>query len=258
MKTLSSYIAGSWFEGAGEGAGLFNPVTEELVARTSTQGIAISDAFEAARTSGLPTLQAMTFRERGALLESMSKCIHEARETLIELGRINGGNTRGDAKFDIDGATGTLMYYAKLGEKLGDRRIMTDGDAITIGGAQMQGQHVLTTKPGVAVHINAFNFPVWGFAEKAACALLAGMPVITKPATATAWMTWHSIQVLDQANLIPKGVISLICGSARDLLDYVDWSDVVAFTGGAETAHTIRTHPRVLRWAPRSILRQTV
>ena len=246
MKILSSYIAGTWSEGAGEGTGLYNPVTEELVARTSTEGIAIRDAFASARTAGLSTLQGMTFSQRGELLEAMSKSIHAARETLIEIGRVNGGNTRGDAKFDIDGATGTLMYYAKLGAKLGDRRILADGDAITIGGARMQGQHVMTTKPGVAVHINAFNFPVWGFAEKAACALLAGMPVISKPATATAWMTWHAIQVLDQDGLIPEGVVSLICGSARDLLDHVEWSDVVAFTGGAETAHTIRTHPRVL------------
>ena len=105
----------------------------------------------------------MTFSQRGELLEAMSKSIHAARETLIEIGQVNGGNTRGDAKFDIDGATGTLMYYAKLGAKLGDRRILADGDAIT---GCMQGQHVMTTKPGVAVHINAFNFPVWGLPKK--------------------------------------------------------------------------------------------
>ena len=97
---------------------------------------------------------------------------------MIEIGRINAGNTRGDAKFDIDGATATLMYYAKLGESLGSRRVMLDGDAIQIGGARLQGQHILTSRPGVALHINAFNFPAWGLAEKAACALLAGMPVI--------------------------------------------------------------------------------
>ena len=246
MQVLSSYIAGRWCEGTGDGAPLHNPVNEEIVARTSTEGIAISDAFSAAREAGWPALQAMTFAQRGDMLEAMSKCLHGAREDLIEMGRLNGGNTRGDAKFDIDGATGTLMYYAKLGQKLGHRRTLLDGESITIGGARMQGQHVLSTKPGVAVHINAFNFPVWGFAEKAACALLAGMPVITKPATATALMTWHSFKVLADAELIPEGVLSMICGSARDMLDYVDWSDVVAFTGGAETAHTIRTHPRVL------------
>ncbi len=246
MKILSSYIAGECVAGSDEGSALYNPVTEEVVARTSTTGLVIADAFESARSQGLKTLRAMTFRQRGELLEAMSKCLHAAREELIEIGRVNGGNTRGDAKFDIDGGTATLMYYAKLGAKLGDRTVLLDGEAITIGGARMQGQHVLTTRPGVAVHINAFNFPVWGLAEKAACAILAGMPVISKPATSTAWMTWHAVKVLDEANLLPAGVLSLICGSARDLLDHVTWSDVIAFTGGAETAHTIRTHPRVL------------
>ena len=246
MKILSSYIAGEWCSGTDEGSALYDPVTEAVVARTSTAGLSIANAFESARTNGLQSLREMTFRQRGELLEAMSKCLHEAREDLIEIGRVNGGNTRGDAKFDIDGGTATLMYYAKLGAKLGDRKVLLDGEAITIGGARMQGQHVLSTRPGVAVHINASNFPVWGLAEKAACAILAGMPVISKPATSTAWMTWHAVKVLDAANLIPSGVLSLICGSARDLLDHVSWSDVVAFTGGAETAHTIRTHPRVL------------
>lgn len=246
MKVLSSYIAGAWIEGSDEGSPLFNPVTEEVVASTSTTGLVIENAFESARSQGLSALSAMTFRQRGELLGAMSKCLHAAREDLIEIGRINGGNTRGDAKFDIDGGTATLMYYAKLGEKLGDRTVLLDGEAITIGGARMQGQHILSTRPGVAVHINAFNFPVWGLAEKAACAILAGMPVISKPATSTAWMTWHAVKVLDEAKLLPAGVLNLICGSARDLLDHVSWSDVIAFTGGAETAHTIRTHRRVL------------
>ena len=229
------------------GSSLYDPVTEEVVACTSTAGLR-SPARSVMRERGLPTLQQMTFRERGALLEAMSKCIHGAREALIDIGRVNGGNTRGDAKFDIDGGTATLMYYAKLGAHLGDRKTLLDGEAITIGGARMQGQHILSTRPGVAVHINAFNFPVWGLAEKAACAILAGMPVISKPATATAWMTWHAVKTLDEADLLPPGVLNLICGSARDLLEHVTWADVIAFTGGAETAHDSNPSESIGHW----------
>jgi 3,4-dehydroadipyl-CoA semialdehyde dehydrogenase len=177
----------------------------------------------------------------------MSKAIHGKREELIEIGRQNGGNTRGDAKFDIDGATGTLMYYAGLGHDLGDRTILLDGDAITIGASsRLAGQHILTPRPGVAVHINAFNFPAWGLAEKAACALLAGMPVISKPGTATAMLTGAMVRAVVDAGVLPAGVLSLVIGSARDLLDHVRWGDVVAFTGSADTGEQLRRHPRVL------------
>ena len=246
MTTLSSYIGNQWYPGETTGVQLVNPVTGETVANACTQGVPIEQAFQIARCDGWTNLQKMTFAERGALLGKMSKAIHGVRESLIEIGRLNGGNTRGDAKFDIDGATGTLMYYAKLGQKLGERHTLIDGQPITIGGARLQGQHILTTKPGVAVHINAFNFPVWGLAEKAACALLAGMPVIAKPATSTAWMTWAAMKAVVEAEILPTGALSLICGSARELLDFVSWGDVIAFTGGAETAEMIRNHPQVL------------
>ena len=188
----------------------------------------------------------MTFRERGALLEAMSKCIHGAREALIDIGRVNGGNTRGDAKFDIDGGTATLMYYAKLGAQLGDRKTLLDGEAITIGGARMQGQHILSTRPGVAVHINAFNFPVWGLAEKAVCDF-GRYARDFKTSNGDAWMTWHAVKTLDEADLLPPGVLNLICGSARDLLEHVTWADVIAFTGG-ERRRRIRFEPIRKYW----------
>ena len=246
MQRLSSWVSGRWVEGTGRASLLYNPTTGESVAETSTEGLDLAAAFDHARCVGGHALTELTFAERGALLKAMSKAIHEVREDLIEIGRINAGNTRGDAKFDIDGATATLMYYAKLGESLGSRRVMLDGDPIQIGGARLQGQHILTARPGVAVHINAFNFPAWGLAEKAACAILAGMPVISKPATSTAFMTWRMVQAIIDANVLPDGVLSLVCGSAHNLLEYVDWSDVVAFTGGADTAARIRHHSQVL------------
>ncbi|MCA9558234.1 MAG: aldehyde dehydrogenase family protein, partial [Myxococcales bacterium] len=181
MQQLESYLGGTWQRGEGDGASLYDPTTAQVVARASTRGLDLGAALRHARDVGGPNLRALTFAQRGALLAAMSKAIHAQRESLIEMGRLNGGNTRGDAKFDIDGATGTLMYYAQLGESLGDRTVQHDGDAITIGrSSRLVGQHILTPKPGVAVHINAFNFPAWGLAEKAACALLAGMPVIAK------------------------------------------------------------------------------
>lgn len=247
ITTLSSYLVDRWQTGAGDGARLYDPTTEEVVATASTDGLDLGAAFAHAREVGGAALRAMTFAERGALLKAMSKAIHEKREALIEVGRINGGNTRGDAKFDIDGATGTLMYYAGLGKELGDRRLMLDGEAITIGASsRLQGQHILTPRPGVAVHVNAFNFPAWGLAEKAACAILAGVPVISKPGTATAMLTWAMVQAVTEAGVLPAGVLSLVCGSARDLLDHLEWGDVVAFTGSADTGETMRRHPRVI------------
>ncbi|MEE2786854.1 MAG: 3,4-dehydroadipyl-CoA semialdehyde dehydrogenase [Myxococcota bacterium] len=246
MQRLSSWLGGEWVEGTGKASILYNPTNHEAVAETATGGLDFEKAFHFARDVGGRALSSMTFAERGAMLAAMSKAIHSVREELIDIGRINAGNTRGDAKFDIDGATATLMYYAKLGESLGAQRVMVDGDAIQIGGARLQGQHILTARPGAALHINAFNFPAWGLAEKAACALLAGMPVISKPATSTAYMTWRMVQAIAEANVLPEGALSLVCGSAHDLLDHVTWSDVVAFTGGADTADLIRRHPQVL------------
>lgn len=248
METLASHLAGRWQSGSADRQStLANPTTGEAVAVTSTAGLDLGEALDFARTRGGATLRAMSFTQRGALLLAMSKAIHGAREELLQLATLNGGNTRSDAKFDIDGATHTLSSYAQLGETLGERGFLLDGDPINIGrSGRYQGQHVLMPMPGVAVHINAFNFPAWGFAEKAACAILSGMPVLCKPATSTALVTWRMFQVLEEAKVMPEGVASLLCGSAGDLLDHLGWADVVAFTGSSDTARTIRQHPRVI------------
>jgi len=245
IKTLQSYLSGQWVAGTGEGSALYNPTTDEVVARASTSGLNLKEALAYARDEGGATLRAMSFAERGALLKAMSKAIHAEREALIEIGRINAGNTRGDAKFDIDGATHTLMHYAQLGEALGDGKVLLDGEPEPVArGGRLKGQHLLTSKRGVAVHINAFNFPAWGLAEKAACAILAGVPVLSKPATSTAWMTYELVKLLEPVT--PKGVLSLLCGGAGDLLDHLEWQDVVAFTGSADTGHMISSHPNIL------------
>lgn len=245
MKRLTSYLSGAWVDGDGEGSLLYNPTNGEAIASCSTQGLNLKAALAFARETGGASLNTMSFAERGALLSQMSQAIHARREELIELGQLNAGNTRGDAKFDIDGATHTLMHYARLAETLGAGNVLFDGDSEPVArGGRLVGQHILVPRGGVAIHINAFNFPAWGLAEKAACALLAGMPVLSKPATSTALMTHAIMETL--VEVMPAGTLSLLCGRAGDLLDHVEWSDAIAFTGSADTGEMIRTHPRVL------------
>jgi oxepin-CoA hydrolase/3-oxo-5,6-dehydrosuberyl-CoA semialdehyde dehydrogenase len=246
METLQSYVSGEWFAGTGKLATLVNPTTEAPLAQTSTEGLDFGRAVAFARTEGGPALRALTFAQRGELLRAMSKTIHAHRDALIELAIANGGNTRGDAKFDIDGAIGTLAFYADLGKELGDQRFLLDGEGIQLGRApRFFGQHVSVPRHGVAVHVNAFNFPAWGLGEKAACAILAGMPVIAKPATSTALVTYHAVKLIVEAGILPRGVLSLVAGAPGDLLTHLGGQDVLAFTGSSDTGRTIRLMPNI-------------
>ena len=220
MKELTSYVCGGWIAGKGRAATLVNPATEEPVATASTEGVDFGAALAFARERGGPSLLAMTFRQRGELLRAMSKAIHAKRDELLALGIANGGNTRSDAKFDVDGAIGTLTAYADLAPELGDTRVLVDGDGAQLGrSARLFGQHLFVSRVGVAVHVNAFNFPAWGLGEKAACALLAGMPVIAKPATSTALLAHRMVEILVEEKILPDGALSLVCGSSGDLLE---------------------------------------
>jgi oxepin-CoA hydrolase/3-oxo-5,6-dehydrosuberyl-CoA semialdehyde dehydrogenase len=240
MMDLLSYVQGEWVKGEGRGAVLVNPSTEEEIATASTAGIDMRGALAYARRAGAE-LRALTFAQRGEILRAMSRAIHAHRDELIKLAIANGGNTRSDAKFDIDGASGTLAAYADLGAELGDARVLVDGDGIQLGrGARLFGQHVYVPREGVAVHVNAFNFPAWGLAEKAATALLAGMPVVSKPATSTAVVAHRIVEILVAANALPKGALSFLAGSAGDLLDHLEPQDVLAFTGSSNTGVTLR------------------
>jgi oxepin-CoA hydrolase/3-oxo-5,6-dehydrosuberyl-CoA semialdehyde dehydrogenase len=246
MQLLASYLAGRWSTGSGATQPLVNPATEAVLAEVHGGGHDLAAAFAHARTTGLAELRALTFAQRGALLASLAKAIHGAREELIALAVANGGNTRGDAKFDVDGGAVTISHYADLGTKLGNARVLGDGEPIQVGRtARMGGQHVWMPRAGVAVHINAFNFPGWGLCEKLGCALLAGMPIITKPATATAIVAHRLVELF--APLLPAGALSLLVGPAGDLLDHCGPQDVVAFTGGSSTARMLRTHPNLVK-----------
>ncbi len=242
MNVLESYLSGTWVRGSGREATLLNPATEEVLAKASTEGLDFKGALAFARDRGGPALRAMTFAERGELLRAMSKAIHAHRDELIGLAIANGGSTRSDGKFDIDGAIGTLAWYADLGKELGATKVLVDGDEIQLGrGARLFGQHVQVPRRGVAVHVNAFNFPAWGLGEKAATALLAGMPVITKPATSTALVAWRIVQILVESKALPEGALSLVCGSTGDLLEQLGGQDVLAFTGSSWTGTTLRS-----------------
>ncbi len=245
MLTLRSYVAGEWFEGQGKSVTLVNPATEEAIATASTEGLDFEKCYAYARDVGGPALRAMTFRERGELLRAMSKAIHGKRDELFQSAMANGGNTRSDAKFDIDGGAVTLSHYAELGAKLGNNTLLGDGEPIQVGRtARMGGQHVWARRRGVAVHINAFNFPAWGMCEKLACALLAGMPVISKPATATALVAHRLAQLFEP--LVPRGVLQMLIGPAGSLLDHLGAGDVVAFTGGSATARMLRGNAKIV------------
>jgi oxepin-CoA hydrolase/3-oxo-5,6-dehydrosuberyl-CoA semialdehyde dehydrogenase len=181
------------------------------------------------------------------MLRALSKAIHAHRDELMQLGLINAGNTRSDAKFDIDGASGTLAAYADLAQTLGDARFLIDGEAIALGrSSRVAGQHVLVPRQGVAVHINAFNFPAWGLAEKAALAWLAGVPVVSKPATATALMAFRIAEILVASGALPEGAFQFIAGSTGDLVDRLGPQDVLAFTGSGKTGTLLRSRPNIV------------
>ncbi len=252
MRTLENYVLGSWRAPQGTTADLHDPTTGAVVARCGTGGIDMKAVLEYARTTGGPRLREMTFAQRGAMLEAAWKAIHALREELIELAVLNGGNTRKDAKFDIDGAIATLSAYAGWGKALGETHTMLDGEGLQLGRTpRFWSQHILTPRLGAAVHVNAFNFPAWGLAEKAACALLAGVPCIEKPATATAVVAERFVRALTDAKCLPDGAIQLLCGSTGDLLDNLGPQDILAFTGSADTALRLRTKENLLRWSVR-------
>ncbi|MQA66332.1 MAG: 3,4-dehydroadipyl-CoA semialdehyde dehydrogenase [Alphaproteobacteria bacterium] len=249
---LASYVSGKWVEGADEGAALVDPVTGEELARASTGGIDIAAAMAYAREIGGPALRALSFAERAGLLKGIADALTARRDDYFALAQANSGNTKTDAAIDIDGGIGTLKYFARLGESLGAAKMLKDGRFERLGRDEgFQAIHLSVPLRGVAIHINAFNFPSWGLWEKAAVAILAGVPVLAKPATATALLSERMVRDVIAANVLPEGALSIVCGAARELTDNVTGQDVIAFTGSADTANALRAHPRVIASALR-------
>jgi len=246
MTRLQSYLAGAWHEGQGDPIVIHNPATEAPVAEVA-RATELGTALRHARDVGGPALRALSYAERGAVLERLATLLYTHRDALIDIATANGGNTRGDAKFDIDGASAVLASYAALAGELGDTPWIAEGEAVPImKGSKIRAQHVLLPKPGVAIHINAFNFPAWGMVGKLAVALLAGMPVLSKPATSTSHLAHRIAELMIEEGGLPHGSFSLLMGPAGDLLDHVQPHDVIAFTGSATTGATIRSHAQVV------------
>jgi oxepin-CoA hydrolase/3-oxo-5,6-dehydrosuberyl-CoA semialdehyde dehydrogenase len=255
--TLQNYAEGHWVTGSGGMAELRSAVNGDVVALTSSQGLDFGAMLQFARAQAVSPLQAMTFHSRAKMLKALAEALTARKEELYELS-YNTGATKGDSWIDIDGGIGTFAVYQGKGRReLPDERLLIDGnvEALSRGGT-FQGLHVYTSLQGVAVHINAFNFPVWGMLEKLAPTFLAGMPAIVKPASATAYLTEAAVRIMLEANVLPDGALQLIVGGTGDLFDHLTSQDVVSFTGSAQTAGKLKGHPVIARESVRFVAEQ--
>jgi 3,4-dehydroadipyl-CoA semialdehyde dehydrogenase len=245
---LPNYVNAKWSEGVGPGEPLIDPVTGDELARISSQGVDLEAALAFARTNGGPALCQLTYGQRAEMLSKIAETLAANRDEYFRLSLLNLGANQADASFDVDGAIYTMKYYAKIGRALAEGKMLKEGAVIPLSKSNaFAGQHFLMPAKGAAVFINAFNFPAWGLCEKAAPALLSGVSVMVKPASPTAWLTHRMVEDIVKADILPSGAISIICGSARDLLGHVREEDIVSFTGSAETAARVRSHANVLR-----------
>ena len=224
--------------------------TGDIIAMASSAGIDFSAVLEHARNVGGPALREMTFHQRATMLRTLAKKLTDLKEEFYTLSYCTGA-TKNDALIDIDGGIGTVFAFAgKGGRELPNSHVYVDGDVEPLSkGGTFVGQHLYVSREGAAVHINAFNFPVWGMLEKLAPTLLAGMPAIVKPATATAYLTELVVRRIVESKILPEGALQLVCGSLGDLFDHLDCQDAVSFTGSAHTAERLRTHPNLIRHA---------
>jgi oxepin-CoA hydrolase / 3-oxo-5,6-dehydrosuberyl-CoA semialdehyde dehydrogenase len=247
MTVLRSYIGDEWVTPDDEGTPVHDAVTGDEVARISTKGIDMRAALQHGRSVGGPALRELTFHQRAALLKAVGSMLREHREELYELSARTGA-TLFDSRFDIDGGIGVVLSYAsKAKRELPNESIYVEGQPEPLGrGGQFFGQHILSPLLGVAVQINAFNFPVWGPLEKLAPAFIAGVPTLIKPASQTAYLTSRLVELIVESGLLPAGSLQYVCGSAGDLLDHLEEQDLLGFTGSAATAHRLRSHPTVV------------
>ncbi|MBS0614892.1 MAG: phenylacetic acid degradation bifunctional protein PaaZ [Proteobacteria bacterium] len=241
---LQSHVYGSWVSGRGEAAVLRDATTGALIAEASSQGVDFARVLTHAREVGGPALRELTFHQRASLLKALAKMLGEHKEEFYALSTATGA-TRADSWVDIDGGLGTLFAYASKGTReLPNQRVYIDGSPEVISKTgSFVGQHICVPLEGVAVHINAFNFPVWGMLEKLAPTLLAGVPAVVKPASSTSYLTHAVFRRIIESKILPPGAIQLVCGGLGDLFDHLCCQDVVSFTGSASTALKLKSHP---------------
>ncbi len=251
---LESYVEGRWQAGSGDGVALRDATTDEVITHATAEGFTPAAILGYARDIGGPALRALTFHERAALLRTLGKRLLEFKDEFYELSYRTGA-TKSDSWVDIDGGVGTLLAFAGKGAReLPNGRLLLDGDVEGLSKrGTFVGQHICVPLEGAAIHINAFNFPVWGMLEKLAPAVLAGLPVIVKPATATAYLTERIVRRITEAGLLPAGSLQMIAGGVGDLFAHLTCQDVVSFTGSASTAARLRTHPSVIRHSVRFV-----
>jgi oxepin-CoA hydrolase / 3-oxo-5,6-dehydrosuberyl-CoA semialdehyde dehydrogenase len=246
---LQNFALGKWIEGSDDGQMLFDASTGAAVATASSHGLDFEEMLNYGRKVGNKNLRKMTFQERGRMLKVVALYLMERKEKYYEVSYKTGA-TRIDSWIDIEGGIGNLFANASLRRKFPDLPYYTEGDPVGLSkGGTFIGHHILVPKEGVAVHINAFNFPVWGMLEKCAVNWLAGMPAIVKPATLTSFVTEVVVKDIIASGILPEGALQLICGSARTILDHVNYQDVVTFTGSASTGIMLKSNPNIIREA---------
>ena len=246
MKKIQNYVNGKWTEGTGEGVPMFDAITGEVVALSDTQGLDFGEILHYGRTKGGEKLRKMTFQERGNMLKSLALYLMKKKAAFYELSYRTGA-TKVDSWIDIEGGFGNLFANASLRKLFPNQSYHVEGDAIDLSrGGRFMAHHIMVPKKGVAVHINAFNFPVWGMLEKCATNWMAGVPAVVKPATNTSFLTEAVVREIIASGILPEGALQLITGSARTILDTVESQDVVTFTGSATTGRLLKSHKRII------------
>lgn len=244
VKYVENYALGQWLKGTG-GQKLYHAIHGNELGVASSDGLDFGSMMDYARTVGGPALRKMTFQERGLMLKRLALYLHKRKEEFYTVSWATGA-TRSDSWVDIEGGIGNLFANASLRRQFGDQSFYIEGATHQLSkNGTFLGTHILTPRRGVAIHINAFNFPVWGMLEKIAVNLLAGVPAIVKPATLTSYLTEAVVRAIVQSEILPAGALQLVAGSARGILDHVETEDVVTFTGSASTGQQLKVHPRL-------------
>jgi len=246
MQQLQNFALGQWISGSGKGTELFDAVNGELVAVADSSGLDFGAMLNYGRETGGPALRKMTFQERGRMLKALAMYLTERKAAYYAVS-VKTGATKIDSWIDIDGGIGNLFAYASLRKQFPDSSFYVDGELAKLSKeGTFIGHHIMVPKEGVALHINAFNFPVWGMLEKIAVNLLAGVPAVVKPATLTSYVTEVVVRDIHASGILPEGALQLICGSANGIFDHLEMQDVVTFTGSASTGKMLKSHPRLV------------
>ncbi len=249
MNKLSNYVQGNWVNGDGDGAPLYNAVNGDTIAYATTKGLDFEAILDYGRRIGGPPLRKLTFQQRGLMLKKLALYLTKRKDKFYEVSYKTGA-TKLDSWIDIEGGFGNLFANASLRKNFPNQTYHVDGDAIDLSkGGSFMGHHIMVPKEGVAIHINAYNFPVWGMLEKVAVNWMAGVPAVVKPATATSFLTEAVVRDIIESEILPEGALQLICGSARTILDGVHSQDVVTFTGSATTGRLLKAHPKIIEEA---------